>query len=395
MKVVERLNQKDFDRFYALYLASFGRENSDRRRKLLKIRYQNSTPYGVKENHRLVGGLYRLPLSVNFHNIIYKMGGIGVVMTAEDYRRQGIADLLLKNILQEMYQDGTELSYLDPFSYSFYRKFGYEQVFATTKYTIPASDLPTLSRIPSRKNLGIHNFKEVVPELKEYYEEVKPAHLGGLVRPDWWWGYLALRYADTKVILSYDDSGEVLGYVTYKLTGENCTIYEWEVKEDNPDTFKELFECVISLKQDVSEISYLRKSQNYVAGVLAEPKKVETTITPYMSARIINVEKVFKRYPFQSKFDSVVIKIIDPIISENDGLFEVSFDGKNCSIKHLSDSKTPVDFEIKISQLTKLMLGGQDFGFAVKVGKLIKYTKKSYSFGKALICARPELIDYF
>ena len=48
-----------------------------------------------------------------------------------------------------MRAEGVTLSYLAPFSYGFYRRFGYEQTFDQTHFEIQTADLPRLKFAPS------------------------------------------------------------------------------------------------------------------------------------------------------------------------------------------------------------------------------------------------------
>ena len=64
------------------------------------------------------------------------MGGIGNVTSYPEVRGKGSVRQLMEKALKEMKEQGTVLSYLSPFSYHFYRKFGYEVAFEKRQYDI-------------------------------------------------------------------------------------------------------------------------------------------------------------------------------------------------------------------------------------------------------------------
>ncbi|MQS98265.1 GNAT family N-acetyltransferase [Companilactobacillus halodurans] len=136
------LAKDDFDKFYDLYLYSFNRTDSKQRRDVLKERYDHSKVYGIMNESNLGSGLLSIPFNINFHGVDFKMNGIGDVMSAPEFGGRGGASSLMKAALSDMYQDNVTLSYLAPFSFGYYRQFGYEQVFDHTKITIKNTDLP-------------------------------------------------------------------------------------------------------------------------------------------------------------------------------------------------------------------------------------------------------------
>ncbi|WP_238696343.1 GNAT family N-acetyltransferase [Lactiplantibacillus plantarum] len=119
----------DREAFYQLYQYAFNNHDTPARRRFFMDRYQHGWIYGRHDHGQLVSGLYSLPLAVNFHGVTYRMNGIGDVMSAPEYAGQGGAGQLLTTALTEMAANHVTLSYLAPFAYGYYRRFGYEHVF--------------------------------------------------------------------------------------------------------------------------------------------------------------------------------------------------------------------------------------------------------------------------
>lgn len=161
------LDENKFDDFYDLYLYSFNRQPSQQRKNVLKERYEQSLVYGIMNGKKLGSGLFSIPFEINFHGTNFRMNGIGDVMSAPEFGGRGGASTLLKTALTDMYHNQVTLSYLAPFSFGYYRQFGYEQVFDHTKITVKNNDLPRVSQTDQGYIERI-NIKDISDNLKKF-----------------------------------------------------------------------------------------------------------------------------------------------------------------------------------------------------------------------------------
>lgn len=391
---VKILNKTDLNQFYQLYLAAFNYKNSPTRKAAFEIRYDNAYVYGYKKEDELVGGLWSLPFMVNFFNKMMPMEGIGVVMTNKDYQGQGVADTLLKTTLKDMYKRKTALSYLAPFSYPFYRKYGYEQVFTQATYTIEIKNLPQIIFENDQKNIRTLDFKDAIPDLKEFYHDIQPQNKGGIVRPDWWWEYLGIRHSKYKVLIYYVEQRPA-SYIVYDITGQNVTIYDWQNDPKHPDSFVNLLGHMSLFISKLKQATFIANSSYYLGSAFADPSIIVMDVKPYMMARIVNLEEFIKLYPFKHQFE-VNFNLDDSLIAENNGNWKISYNGNEATIiKKTAKFSQEADFEISIQQLTKLMMGGTQFENSVRIGKIKNHSENSFKFVEALQHEEPELIDYF
>lgn len=396
MTEIKKLTEADFDRFYQLYLASFNYHNNERRKKAFKIRFQNSHPYGAIDTGKLVGGLWALPFEVGLETTRYKMEGLGVVMTAKNYEGKGIASDLIKNAIREMKDRHVALSYLAPFSYPFYRKFGYEHVFNTTTYSVDSKDVPKGNSGSLLKYVKSMDYADAVPLIKENYDRIVTQARGNMFRPDWWWDYLGVRYTNRKVAIAYTADGEMTGFLDYEIIDRKLHIFEWVNDLDYPDSFLKLLNYMVEVSKDIREINCAIRTAYYIGDALADPSILTTQIKPYMMARIVDLDDFMSRYPYESTFSNIVFNLTDPVLAENNGSFSISYDGSTANFKKLSEKNSPeADFEISIQQLTKLMMGGIQVEYAIRLGKITKLTDRADGFMDAMITGQPELYDYF
>ena len=91
----------------------------------------------IEEDGEVRASATVLPMEVFVDGEPRPMGGVAAVMAQAGYAAE-----LMRAALRDMRERGVHLSMLDPFSYSFYRNFGYELSMETIGYKLEPSALP-------------------------------------------------------------------------------------------------------------------------------------------------------------------------------------------------------------------------------------------------------------
>ncbi|WP_334352430.1 GNAT family N-acetyltransferase [Companilactobacillus sp. HBUAS56257] len=381
------LDDKSFDKFYDLYLYSFNREDSTDRKRVFKERYDHSLVYGLMNGKKLGSGLFSIPFDVNFHGVDFKMNGIGDVMSAPEFGGRGGASKMLDQALFDMYKNEVTLSYLAPFSFGYYRQFGYEQVFDHTQVVIENDKLP---RIKSSNKGYVERIdvKDIPDEMKKLYLDQN--HLGGVNRSQWWWDHMIDKHADHKVALAYNKDDILIGYMIYYHEQENFYIHEWV--NLNPLSRQLLAKFVTKHQSIFKKFIFESPDPDFKADLLTDPYSAELTVTPYMMARIVNLEDFFTRYPVQNDLDEVFIKVEDTL-EWNAHTWKISVRDRKVTIK-IADGEA-ANIELTIQNLTKAMFGYRSLESLADYGFIKGDTKKIQDLDKVLVQKKPELIDYF
>jgi len=137
---------KDYIQVHQLRDYCFPNKYTGARRDDFHYWIENSTTLGAFDEHKVVGQLLILPLSMIVHGAKYDMGGIGFVASYPEYRQQGIIKRLMIEALKKMLENGQVISVLAPFSVFFYRYFGWELFFEKLHYTIPQMMFPSFGK---------------------------------------------------------------------------------------------------------------------------------------------------------------------------------------------------------------------------------------------------------
>lgn len=380
--------EQDQEAFYQLYLYAFNKPDSQQRRAFFNERFDHATNYGLQHNGQLTSALYSLPFTVNFAGTEYSMRGIGDVCSAPEYSGQGGAGTLLKAALHDMFASGTTLSYLAPFAFTYYRRFGYEQVFNHMNYTIKTNALPqfphslapgTITRGPLENNLAT----------------IKPRHrtqiakTGGLLRPDWWWNYLTIKN-NWDIAIYYDASGQATGYLIYERTATTLNIIE--LIAPTAEAFTALRQFILKHGNSFTQINYSAPNLTYTGDLFPDPTALATTVTPYMMARIVNLQDFITHYPGKRAVTSLRMAISDPILPANNGTWLL----KQSAFAKVSSTLAPTaDLTTTIQNLTKILFGAQRIDSLIRQSDVIATPAAAQIITDLVGQNQPTLIDYF
>lgn len=382
------LDKDKFNEFYELYLYSFNREDSKHRRDVFKERFDHSLVYGIMNGKRLGSGLFSIPFDVNFHGVNYKMNGIGDVMSAPEFGGRGGAGSLMNAALTDMHQNHVTLSYLAPFAYTYYRKFGYEQVFDHSIVSMKSVDLPRIAN-SDHGHVERDNIKNLHDDVKLMY--LGHNHLGGVVRAEWWWDHMLDKHNDYQVATAFDDNGNLIGYLIYYSVGTTFYIHEWF--NQNPLSRQLLGKFVTKHQSIFEKFVYETPNPDFKADILDDPNSAKLVVKPYMMARIVELSDFMGRYPVQvSVLPKIYLKVTDEL-SWNNHVWKLSIENGIVGFS-IADDATP-DMEMTIQDLTKAMFGYRSLKSLRKYGRITGDDKKIGLVSDVFVQEKPELIDYF
>lgn len=383
-----RLNTTDEVDFYQLYLYAFNKPDSPQRRAFFSQRYQHAWVYGLKEQQRLVSGLYSIPFQVNFHQVIYQMNGIGDVMSAPEFAGRGGAGTLLRTALTEMAAKGVTLSYLAPFSFRYYRRFGYEQVFDHTLYQIASADLPRL-KIDVHGQIQRLPLATAWPQLQDFYTAQPSSQRGGLLRPDWWWQYLSAKNPAWEVALRFDAQQQLTGYLIYQRTATTFDVQEWQFVDSA--TYQELALFITKHGTSYQQFSYAAPTAAQLDR-LTEPYALTAKTVPYMMARIVNLKDFLQRYPFTCDFAPITLQVSDDILPANQATWQLQ---RQQGQTQIATSNVAGELKLSIQSLTKASFGYRRLTDLLHYGEISGSQQVAQKLDQALVHEAPCLIDYF
>jgi predicted acetyltransferase len=325
-------------------------------------RYSYKDIIVVENNDEIIACTKIIPLKVSFKGKIVDAGGISAVAVLPEYRKRGVADMMLRDALKRMFEAKYPFSLLYPFQHRFYRKYGWEYIGSAMFYEIEPSNIQLFD-----ERLNVRKMKNSEREKikKVYAEKIKTVNFA-LWRNDAFWTRVIFPNFPNPYV--YDD-GEIKGYVSFEMKkGEKAQV-EIDIKEFvslTPEAYRGLWGFFASLSEQVSRIRYLAPPDEPLFDVIIEPREKDfkrpffefksyASICSGFMARLVNLEEAMKLFTTANAPDGeVVIEINDSLIPENNLKFKITVENLNVSVQKTNDN---ADVKTDIGTFTQIISG--------------------------------------
>lgn len=260
------------------------------RKRTARLPAQN---WGAFVQERLAAKLTILELKTWIQGKAFDMGGIAGVATWPEYRRGGLVSRLLERSLADMRQRGQTVSFLHPFDFGFYRKFGWETYAEYKKYEIPTALLPKLPPQPG----AVRRIKDDLPLLNGLYEQVAKRYNGTLARSEEWWRHRVLSSKKGTVAACFDAAGEPAGYAIYQVKDRTMTVHELVSLHHRARL--QLWRFIADHDSMIDKVTLTAPANDPLPFMLSNPRIGQETV-PYFMARIVDAPAFVAEYPFST-----------------------------------------------------------------------------------------------
>lgn len=319
---------------------------------------------GAFEEDNLGASLCAWPYHIWFNGKEVGMGGIGNVATFPEYRYKKCVGSLLVKSLEIMRKRDQIFSLLSPFSYSFYRKYGWEMGYHYKRYTFEMDDFKKFKTVyGSYHTLGEEN----IDEMDRVYRSFIHRYNGTVIRDRDIWKKI-LKDQDKGTIHRYgvySDCGELEGYLFYNIN--DGIFHIKELVYSSLESKEALFRFIYLHNAQASKIQWMAPSDDNTLFIIDNPRK-DVKMVQGMMIRVIDVKKVLKLYPFSTKDAiSFSIKVDDPWAEWNDKTFKVDI-GDSIIVEDDLDDR--FDIRCSIQTFSQLMIGYIDMVEGAEMGKI-------------------------
>lgn len=335
---------------YAFHL-SFTPEEMEKWKKLFKPEQY----WGIFEGEALQAKLTLIPFQIYLQGRKIEMGGIAGVATWPENRRKGHVASLLKHTLKLMKSQGQTVSMLHPFSFPFYRKFGWELFTEFKRYTIPVEQFPPKMVVPG--NI-VRDVSDILV-FNSLYQSFVKRYNGTLVRDDAWWKEYVLKEERFRAVY-YSASHEPQGYVLYEIHGKELTCNEFVYLNEDARSALWTFFSNHDSRIDKVKLSMV-PSDDQLPYMLPDPR-IAQEIVPYFMARIVDFKSFVEQYSFKKNRENEVhftIRVSDATADWNSGCWKLCIkeDGK-AEVTYLGDQEDiQTDLSTDIQTLSALFMG--------------------------------------
>lgn len=320
------------------------------------------------------------------------MGGIAGVATWPEYRRKGWVAGLLKHALEEMNRNKQSISFLHPFSFGFYRKYGWETYVEFKRYKVPTAHLPLKKATPGtirRGDPGLSILKEVYSAYAERYN-------GTLVRDDARWENSVLVNGTSQKAVYYDEADAAQGYLLYEVKENKFTIKE--IIYLNEEARQGLWTFIANHDSMIQEVTLQAPASDTLAFQLDNPR-IQQEIVPYFMARIVSVEQFISQYPFASQDSPVqiVLQVEDTHAPWNEGVWQlnVAMNGTASIWKTSEPITDDQTIKVDIQSLTAVLMGYRRPTEMARIGRIHGPEAAIKALEQAIPERETYLLDFF
>ncbi|MFS0725939.1 enhanced intracellular survival protein Eis [Paenibacillus sp. 1P07SE] len=313
--------------------------------------------WGVFEGKELVAQLTLLPLTAYLAGKPMAMGGIAGVSTWPEHRRKGAVGKLMIQALEQMRQNGQTISFLTPFDFQFYRRYGWEMYVEYKAYTLNTALLPSRRQVEGTITRYSELNKELVNVIAPLYEVYASGYNGTLARKEDWWFTSIFRRNQGQVAVFNNADGAPRGYVFYKVADREFVVHELVYLDT--EARQGLWNFIANHDSMIERVQLKAPSDDPLPYLLPNPR-FEQKLVPYFMGRIVDVEAFFKSYPFNSILsdEPLTIAVSDEHAPWNEGMYELAFNENGLHVtKYNQPPAGQAQLSCSIQALSAMMIG--------------------------------------
>ncbi len=307
--------------------------------------------FGCVENGVLLSQAMYYDYKICVDGCKLPMAGIAIVSATPEARFKGKTGQLLQFMLDNLNEKMIPVSVLAPFSYAYYRKFGYEYCYRKKEIRLNINKFENFLH-PDDVFLPVKPAD--YPVLNEIYEAWIGRYNGYVVRNGkiWQENTLCSLYMTLDrpyAYVHYDADGQAQGYLLYRLEGTTLTVHELAYR--SYASLKSMLGFIYSHKSQCKEV-IIRCPADFDLEFLVENPRFEQRLECGMSARVVNLDRAMGLRTFDFE-GSLSIAVRDDNIAANNRCQEFVFRGGKCL---LTVSEQP-DVELTVNQFSQMYFG--------------------------------------
>ena len=334
------------------FVFSFDPNEKEIREKIEKGAYDSSNTYGaVDENGTLLAGMEVIPYTMWFDGQTVPMYGIGGVASVPEARRQGNIRKIFEKVFADIYEKGAVFSHLYPFSYDYYRRFGYEQCGAANRYTLltaPARALP---------NTGTaHEFGKDSPvrnDLIAVYEAFAARHNTMLSRTEKRWDEVfdMPLFGPTRLYYWKDAAGAIKAWVKFAKKDETMEIND--IAWTDHDSMLGILQFMGMFDGAAPKIALTASPELIPQLYWNDLYEIKTDSTAWLGMnRVINAQRALELMKKPDEAGAFTIAVTDGFAAWNNHTYRVQYDENACSVAEADG----VQADIAVSERALMLL---------------------------------------
>jgi len=354
---IRALREEEKDLAYAVWSQAF--ERGDRAmadwRDWEATISGEATTYGVWDAAGLQATFFIVDYRIHFGpDLVLPMAGVNGVACLPAARGRGYASAGMKYCFERMRAKGQHLSILEPFSFDFYRKLGYEWIGPRLRYAVPTR---ILKSDPETEQVHAATPADRAAILA-CYAEFAGRYRGAIVRGEAEWNDILhdKPKLHTYTYL-YEREGKCEGYLTYR-GGKKEETWLREFIALTPRAQRALLGLLRRHEMQVDKFIWTAPPDDTLWSQLMHGD-IETKLQTVLMARIVDVQSALQALPYRRSGvgpprQPGVIAIQDEAAPWNAGTWGIQFEDERVVVER---TDAPPQLTLDIQALTQAYLG--------------------------------------
>lgn len=349
--------------------------------------------WGALEGDKVISTIFVPEYTMNYHGSYLPMFGIGGVGTRAEARNRGYIRKLFYAIFDEMKERNYAFSYLYPFSFAYYAKFGYSYAICRMDTTLPTS---LLAECPCTFEASLYEKGDSHEPYAKVYDAFAKTYTGMVARPDWkrLKDYDAVKKQKFLYLLRKD--GEPRAYLVYTVKRDEHGDQKATVQDfawTDVEAMREVFGFLGAQRSHLKAVHLHTPECLPVTRLFSNPYDVEMQANPFGQVRIIDLKKALEGYPWPKEEGEVQIEVRDDYFADNTGVFTVRFGPGGCKVEKGGHSP---QLELDIRAANPLLFGSISFDDLAFLPAEQVTVHSGEELLRKIFTRRPTLIaDYF
>lgn len=283
----------------------------------------------------------------------------GGIATPVHNRRGGNVRKMFNTVFEMAPENGWAVSMLHPFSFSYYRMFGYEKI---ADHRILRFPTRLLSFVPRRCKLVRYDNDEQLADILAIYDEFASKRNIMFRRTNG-----SMYKKKDKTYIYYDENGKPASYIVYKTYNEyvinhmaNSLLTVEEMVFTTPESLRELFSFLYMFEGEMDEIEIANCAMSpEVDLILRHYDQTTYTLVPDIMARILDVKAVLEANEYPEQEGKFTVKVEDTL-DFTKGVYQVTYGAGEGVVKKLADN-ADCDLVAQMPAFTQLVYGYDEY----------------------------------
>ncbi len=266
-------------------------------------------------------------------------GDVHMVGTLPEYRGQGRVRRLMKAVLEDLRARGDLFAVLIPFSFAFYRRYGFEAASANVEIRAAVGQFSGFPCTLAPERLLS---ADPVPEMRGLYESFMGQFSLAQIRPDTAWEYRGEgevgerdwmhREKRPYTYLFRDGEKRLRGYFTFIFVhgAEGPFVGDMKVTDivfDGPEALRSIFGFIHRFRAKIENVCLTLPRGMDVSLLLPETDEAERKLDCHVMARVLDVEGVLRAMRYPREQGAFTLFVEDRFLEENTGFYRVRYNG--------------------------------------------------------------------